>query len=146
VTSCPDPHDVNHAYSWSAAPGGSAPDGSVFTNLLARLNGVWDAPSAQGCLARHCDWRLPTIAEYQEILVGPAAAPGQASGCSSVPCLDPEFVAVAGPVADVATWATDHGAGADDEAWVVVADGTIEPTPKWLLARTRAVRDGSCAD
>jgi hypothetical protein len=100
---CPDLHYSNNTYSWSAT--GTAPDGEVFTDFLARLNGdptvvAATREEAQGdpgadptvCLAHHCDWRLPTVAEQRTIVAGPNAAPGQPSTCPAVlNCADPTF-------------------------------------------------------
>src|SRR5690606_12703301 len=56
-----NPHDVDNTYQWSLTS--SVPDGGVFTSFLARLNG-----SETGvCYAGHCDWRLPTIEELQDV-------------------------------------------------------------------------------
>jgi hypothetical protein len=65
-------HDKDNLYTWSA--GGTAADGTAFTSLVATLN--------TGCFAGHCDWRLPTRAELQTILLDP---------CAAAPCIDPVF-------------------------------------------------------
>src|SRR5213594_3659825 len=72
-SSCP--HCVNDTYTWSSS---AAPDGSAFTSFLNTLNGgatgVGNCVSADGSTVtggfnNHCDWRLPTIAELQTILL-----------------------------------------------------------------------------
>ena len=84
-------HDKDNTYTWSAAP---APfidaDGSAYTTFLASLN-------TPPCLNGQCDWRLPTRAELQTILLG------ETYPCTSNPCID---VAVFGPFGPLAlgTW------------------------------------------
>jgi hypothetical protein len=58
-----DIHDSNNAYSWSID--GTNPNGTLYTDFLAQLNkNITDDPS-QLCFARHCDWRIPTLAELR---------------------------------------------------------------------------------
>src|SRR5262249_8605883 len=52
-------HDKVDRYPWSTA--GAAADGTAFTSFLAALNA--------SCFAGQCDWRLPTLAELQTILL-----------------------------------------------------------------------------
>ena len=96
LTSCIDPHDVNNAYMWSSSFA-FAPDGGAFTIFLTTLNGgatglgncvSLDGHTITGGFNNHCDWRLPTIAELQTILLAPFP-------CGTNPCIDPIF----GPVA-----------------------------------------------
>jgi len=57
---CPDPHDADNRYTYSAdSPLG--PPGTAFTVFLAQLN-------AGSGFAGHADWRLPTRAELQGIV------------------------------------------------------------------------------
>ncbi len=58
---CANPHDADNRYTWSAGEASNAPDGSVFTDFLARLN------SGDG-FAQHKDWRLPTMTELQSLV------------------------------------------------------------------------------
>jgi hypothetical protein len=101
INDCSDPHEVDNEYLWST--GGGRPDGTLFTDFLARLNGTsiclltdgcagsfFDVPGA-GCFANRCDWRIPEISELQSIMIGPGASPGQQTTCSGRTCLDPEF-------------------------------------------------------
>lgn len=61
VADLSNPHDVDNLYRWSST--GTAPDGSAFTDFLARVNGtLCDSVSCTG-LGGHSDWRLPTIGE-----------------------------------------------------------------------------------
>jgi len=52
---CPDVHGVNNGYRWSIS--GGPPDGTVFTDFLAKLNDT--AGGGTRCFAGYCDWRLP---------------------------------------------------------------------------------------
>lgn len=67
-------HDVDWGFTWSVhLSGSSAPDGTLFTDLLTTVNGGgggWSAvasPPLMDCLADKCDWRIPTILELQSI-------------------------------------------------------------------------------
>ena len=95
-------NNVNNSYSWSADVTSIAPDGTVFTTFLAQLN--------TNLFGGHGDWRLPTVGEMQSILIGegvlgqiaedPTAGlnlTGQPTDCYLPPCLDPDFLAHAGP-------------------------------------------------
>jgi hypothetical protein len=85
---------VNNTYTWTSAPYGSSSspaDGSLFTVFLATLNGGdYYSPSTGlnlnaypgTCLANHCDWRMPTVAELNSI---------QSCGANPSTCLDPTF-------------------------------------------------------
>ncbi len=81
------------------APRFEDPDGGALTDFLARLNGKFDPEAAAGCFAGglgvvRCDWRRPEISEFQTIVIGPEAAPGQATTCPAPPCIDQGFAAI----------------------------------------------------
>ncbi len=140
---CPDPHIVNNTYEWSDT--GADRDGNAFTDFLARLNGEFDPDAATGCLADLCDWRLPKISELQRILIGPKAAPGQASTCSAAPCIDPRFAAVGGPTEWPSYWSASTLAGFSIYAWnAYFLNGYVILDLKTGDNYVRAVRAGSC--
>jgi hypothetical protein len=91
-SACPDPHHVNNIYDWSK--GLSAASGTVFSNFLGRLNGAYDG----NCFNGHCDWRLPTQAELQTILLNPPF------GCFRFLCID---TTVFGPTRGGEYWVID---------------------------------------
>lgn len=93
-------HDKDSTHSWSTS--GEAADGDAFTNFLRTLNG-------DPCLAGECDWRLPTVAELQTILLEPSWP------CPASPCIDPIF----GPTAAAPTWSSTINAHNLDYAWTV---------------------------
>ncbi|MFK7898992.1 MAG: DUF1566 domain-containing protein, partial [Myxococcota bacterium] len=143
TTGCPDANDVNNRYRWTNT--GVLADGDVFTDFLARLNGEFDPQAATGCFADRCDWRLPTIAELQTILIGPDAAPGQATSCSASPCIDSDFAAISGPVPGTFVWSSSETSGVPSDTWsAAFSDGTVSDAAKTLRARGRAVRAGAC--
>jgi hypothetical protein len=102
-----DVHDVRNRHDFSST--GQDPDGSAFTDFLAKLNDSTFGVAATsndstGCFAGHCDWRLPAIGELRTILVGPHAAPGQDLSCAALPCIDPDFADVGGTTARSLYW------------------------------------------
>jgi hypothetical protein len=84
---CPDPHDADNQYTYSAdSPTG--PQGTAYTVMLAQLN-------ALGGFAGHTDWRLPTLVELQSIVdYADASGPvtnavfdtGCTSSCTGIAC------------------------------------------------------------
>ncbi len=132
-------HDVGNYYTWSTS--GTAPDGSAFTTFLNTLNGgatgVGNCVSADGStqsggFAGYCDWRLPTIAELQTILLAPYP-------CGTNPCIDSAF----GPTQSNFYWSATTVAGGSFGAWDVDfftggVGGNIKPNDLYV----RAVRGG----
>jgi hypothetical protein len=119
-----DPRDADNVYSWTASRGGKAADGTAFTAFLPALN------KAGACFAQHCDWRLPTFAELQTILVS-------TEPCAQKPCLDPIF----GPTATGMYWSGEQSAFHPVRAWYVMFVGGLRTTAaKDSSQHVRAVR------
>jgi hypothetical protein len=153
-----DVHDVRNRHSFTSTT--EVPDGSAFTDFLAKLNDATFGAAATaahetGCFAGHCDWRLPAIGELRTILLGVNAAPGQDPSCAASPCIDPEFpeLAVSGATASYVYWSSSsvqgfpHNAfyanfGADVEVGLV--GGDVVANNKVFSFFVRAVRAGTC--
>jgi hypothetical protein len=118
-----DPRDADNVYAWTATRGGKAPDGAAFTEFLAGLN-------KPDCLAKHCDWRLPTFAELQTILV-------TTQPCATKPCVDPIF----GPTSTGIYWSGEESVYHPVRAWYVFFIGGLKTTAaKDTRQHVRAVR------
>jgi polyhydroxyalkanoate synthesis regulator phasin len=112
---------VNDTYSWAAAVG----------DWIDRLNGRLAASPSQLPFAGYTDWRLPTAAELQTILLAPFPCP--------VPCIDPVF----GPTATAGYWTSSTVAGGPSSAWdVFFSNGFVNFNPKTTGLAVRAVRGG----
>lgn len=93
---CVDPHGVNNKYTWNGYDPvhdsiflAEFATGTVFTDFLYRLNSCTSGDTSNtGGFAGHCDWRLPTIQELNELLVSPCAP---ASEGSPSHCIDDAF-------------------------------------------------------
>jgi hypothetical protein len=132
---------VNNEYTWST--GDNNPDGTLYTSFLATLNGGdYTSPSAgqdvsngpTACFANHCDWRIPTIAEWNTIIE--TSAPGCGSGSA---CIDPAF----GPTQASDYWSSSSWAGGPIDAWnVYFGNGNVGGNVKTYDNYARAVRSG----
>ena len=121
-----NPRDVDNNYTWSIS--GGPPDGTAYTDFLARLNGPIANTNPSEQLGGHRDWRLPTSAELQTIL-----------DCSFSPCIDPTF----GPTAATFYWSSTSSASSPATAWLAFfGNGFVNSGSKSLVFRVRAVRGG----
>jgi len=117
---------VNNTYTWSISNADTNPDGTLFTTFLATLNGgdyyspvastspgqiLSNGPTA--CLANHCDWRIPTVAELYTIVE--SSAPNCGGGS---PCIDPAFGPMP-PVVYLWYWSASTLVNYPDDAWIV---------------------------
>lgn len=132
AAACPDPHDADNRYTYSAGdPLG--PPGTAFTVLLAQLN-------AGGGFAGHTDWRLPTRTELQSLIdyadsTGPVTYPSFDSGCT----------AACSPAACSCTdgiyWTSELVASILGNAWIIdVADGSLLSDTRDTDYAARSVR------
>jgi hypothetical protein len=133
--SATDIHCVNNTYTWSSTQ--SNPDGTLFTDFLARINKALST-SADGstvadfCFAGHCDWRAPNIAELRTILLSQFP-------CSTSPCID----AIFGPTVASGYWSSTTFASNTLFAFFVFFDnGDVLPDDKVDDRHVRAVRGG----
>ena len=110
-------HDVDNTYTWNTTFGGTDPNGTAFTDFLGKLNNCTsaDGSTVSAAFAGHCDWRLPTIAELQTILLAPFP-------CGTSPCLAGVF----GPTAASDYWSSTTFPTLPGYAWVVnFGNGTV---------------------
>jgi hypothetical protein len=141
-TMCNEPSDVNNLYNWNNT-GGAAPNGTLFTNFLAKMNctiAVGNPPAGGGPLGTeacgagpYSDWRIPTAAELRTILTA------EYPNCLASPCIDPIF----GPTQEGRYWTSTTAAGIGFSAWWVVFESgavTANVDCLYCAAFARAVR------
>ena len=119
---CPGIHCVDDTYTWSSVPSAA---GTADTVFLPALN-------AGSGFAGHTDWRLPTAAELQTILLAPCP-------CGMSPCIDPVF----GPTAASVYWPTTVPPDINPLRFVLLVDfsnGYVGLGPADNDAYARAVR------
>jgi hypothetical protein len=61
ATTCADPTNVNNVYSWSTS--GTDPDGTLFTDFLAKMNCTVLQFTGRCGPGLYRDWRIPTLSE-----------------------------------------------------------------------------------
>lgn len=130
---CPDPHDADNQYTYSA-DNPLGPPGTAFTVLLAQLN-------AGGGFAGHTDWRLPTREELQTIAdyadaSSPAVQTAFDAGCTAActstacSCTTPDIY-----------WSGDLVATMSGNAWILdFSDGSVLTDSRDTDYCVRAVR------
>jgi hypothetical protein len=98
----------------------------AFTTFLPALN-------SGGCFAGQCDWRQPTIAEVQTIMLAPYP-------CTTSPCIDEGLF---GPTIAGGYWTATTNGNLPGFAWVVnFSDGDVVNINKDGADYVRAVRGG----
>lgn len=167
---CPDVHFSNNHYSWSTD--GTEPNGEVFTDFLARLNGdptvvAATVAEARGnpaedpttCFAHQCDWRLPTVAEQATLFTGVGVRAQDRPDGSQIDicfdelteahtpldCINPAFGAFHGGRATLG-WSSTTLTGNPNNAFqwdTRFPNGRAAPL-KTNTSTARAVRAGSC--
>lgn len=118
-------HDKDSLYSWNTVAGATEANGTAYTSFLAALNGSG--------FASQRDWRLPTRAELQTILLEPHP-------CLADPCIDQ---GVFGPTVAYNTWSATTNVEFPNGAWLVNFNiGGVGGNTKESNQHVRAVRGG----
>jgi len=131
-------HDEGNTYTWSTG----APwfgNGTAFTTFLTGAGTGLNVAGFGGAN----DWRLPTLAELQTILLDfrcTGAGGGPTCSCGSLPCIDLTF----GPTPTFGIyWSATSYVPDPNSAWVVEFDGIVTPLAiKNFGNPVRAVRGG----
>jgi len=144
-------HCVNNTYDWSATV--PNPDGTLFTDFLARLNNRCEKDETISCngasdcravggkcgFAGKRDWYIPNIRELQSIVdYGRCKAAALGPPCVDVGTIDPVF----GPV-DERYWSSTPYAIEPDLVWEIQFDDFSSfPVSRTRMFSARAVRGG----
>ena len=128
------PNCWTRTFTWgtlNGCPFIGCPNGTAFIDLLGHFNNCVSPGYPVVGFAGHCDWRLPTVAELQTILLAPYP-------CGTSPCIDPIF----GPTVASRYWSATSGAF-PSEAWFVnFLNGDADDDFKNFNFYVRAVRTG----
>jgi hypothetical protein len=144
VSDFSNPHDVDNRYTWTdVLLGETAPNGTVFTDFLARLNGEVASSKPSDQLGGYYDWRLPTRAELQGLVFEP-------DPCSISPCINPVFLPTPNLIFSSGYWSStshdfvpDPAIGRNFAYKVDYSEGNLTiPEEKGLPKPVRAVRGG----
>jgi hypothetical protein len=124
-----NPHYVGNTYTWEQG-GGTGANGNAFTDFLAKLN------AAPCNFTGYCDWRLPTSAELQTILLEPYR-------CTTNPCIEPIFGPVGTDGINSPNMASPSRFNAPTLLWGVRFDnGGVDSYALGYITFFRAVRGG----
>ncbi len=131
-----DPQNVNNQYSWSTGPP-YPEDGTAFSTLLSdAVTGL----NVTGFAGAH-NWRLPTLAELQTILLIACTKIG--CGCAANPCIDPAFGPTQNTPSANGYWSATSWVNNPGLAWNVPFDYmNVYVQNKMAVAFVRAVRGG----
>lgn len=115
-------HDKDNRYSWA-----------TIGEFVSEVNGYSAAGTAQAGLGGHSDWRMPTSAELQTILLEPVP-------CGTIPCIDSIF----GPTVASLYWSsTTYSGDPTTGAFIVHFNGgNVFSVSKLYFYYVRAVRGG----
>jgi len=125
--------NVNNTYTWTRVSGGTAADGTLFTQFLGPATCTASFNGECG-IADHLDWRIPNLKELTSI-----------QDCSQPNCINPIFGATAAGFYWTSTNVADSDLGSGPlAAWFVSFDGvtTNQGNGKLHLNFARAVRGG----
>jgi len=130
-------NDESNTYTWSMGSPYFG-NGTAFTTFLTGAGTGLNVAGFGGAN----DWRLPTLAELQSIVLDfkcTGGGLGPTCSCGSSPCIDGTF----GPTQSALYWSATTFAGNPGDAWVVFFySGVVGVDAKANVGYVRAVRGG----